>query len=153
MNRTLLIPLLIVPLKLAGCYRADPDAPPSIGYGDSLCAECGMIINDDRFGVATIIAGVRGPEALLFDDFNCQFNHEREHPELAITKRWARDHATRAWLDQDDAAFVHASSLRTPMGSSLAAFAEESTARVFAEAQEGVVLDLSGAKETVSSAR
>jgi copper chaperone NosL len=150
-NRFLILPLLIAPLALASCSRVDPDAPPSIAYGDSLCAECGMIINDDRFGVATIIEGARGPEALLFDDFNCQFNHEREHPELAITRRWARDHATREWLDESDAAFVHGPSIRTPMGSSLAAFEEEATARAFAEAHEGVVLDFSGARETVSA--
>src|SRR5690606_1291959 len=56
-------------LALLGCRAADPDAPPSIAYGESPCAECGMIISDDRFGVATVVEGPRGPETLLFDDF------------------------------------------------------------------------------------
>lgn len=135
---------------LAGCRQADPNAPPAIVYGESTCVECGMIISDDRFGVATVIAGDRGNETLLFDDFNCQFNLENRRANLVVVRRWARDHGSRAWIDADSARFVLARSLRTPMGSHLAAFKDGADAATFARQHDGEVIDLEHARAAVS---
>lgn len=146
MIRTLVSMPLLAALLLGACRRNDPNAPPAVVYGESVCAECGMIISDDRFGVATIVRGERGDQALLFDDFNCQFNHERDRSDLVIARRWARDHGTRAWIDPEAARFVFAPTMRTPMGSHLAAFASDVDARAFAQQQAGRVMGLGDAR-------
>ncbi len=150
MTRPLIAAPLLATLLLGACRQNDPNDPPAIVYGESICAECGMIITDDRFGVATIVEGQRGAEALLFDDFNCQFNHERDRSDLVIVRRWARDHATRAWLDPDSARFVFAPSLRTPMGSHLAAFATDADAQSFARENSGQAMGLAAARDAVA---
>lgn len=149
MTRIAIAVPMITLAALVACQRADPNAPPAIVYGESICAECGMIISDDRFGVATVVEGERGTETLLFDDFNCQFNHERDRSELVIVRRWARDHGTRAWLDPNSARFVFAPSLRTPMGSHLAAFGADADATTFAADHEGAVMGMEKARDAV----
>ncbi len=146
MTRSICAAACVATLGISGCRQADPNAPPTIAYGESVCAECGMIISDDRFGVATIITGGRGDEALLFDDFNCQFDHEREGFDLPVVRRWARDHGTRAWIDAEAARFVFSPSLRTPMGSHLAAFETDEDAQAFARQHDGRVLRLTDAR-------
>lgn len=149
MNRSLIVIPILAAMVLSACRHDDPNAPPAIVLGESVCAECGMIISDDRFGVATIVDGERGVETLLFDDFNCQFNHERDRSELVIVRRWARDHGARAWVDPDRAFFVLAPTLRTPMGSHLAAFATDADAQTFAKEHEGRVMDIATARDAI----
>lgn len=122
---------------LAGCGADDADGPPSVRYGDSICAECGMIISDERFATATIIDGDRGNEPLLFDDFNCQMIFESKHADLTIVDRWSHDHASSTWLHTADAWFVRSDQLRTPMASHIAAFESKEVAHAFAEPLEG----------------
>jgi copper chaperone NosL len=107
----------------AGCEQKSADGPPPIRLGDSVCEQCNMIISDERWATATIVEGPRGPEAKLFDDFNCQVNYEVEHKDLAVVARWSHAHNTRKWLRTEQAHFVMSPALRTPMGSNTAAFA------------------------------
>lgn len=133
--------VMLAALTLTGCGRADETGPPTIHYGDSLCAECGMILSDERFAAATVIKGERGRALpLLFDDLNCQSIHEQRHPEPRILARWVHDHSTRRWIDARGASFVHAPTLRTPMASHVAAFASPDAARDAAKEWKGRVL-------------
>lgn len=150
MKRMLLASALLALHALSGCRQHDPHAPPTIVYGESICARCGMIISDDRFGVATVVAGERGDETLLFDDFNCQFTLEASRTGLVVVRRWARDHGTREWIDPDSGWFVLARSLRTPMGSHLAAFKDDAEAAAFARRHDGQLLGPDRAREAVS---
>ncbi|MEZ6243691.1 MAG: nitrous oxide reductase accessory protein NosL [Phycisphaerales bacterium] len=111
---------------IAGCEEQSAEAPPTIRLGDSVCDQCNMIISDERWATATIIDGPRGPEPRLFDDFNCQVNHEVEHPDLEILARWSHSHATGEWVRTEDASFLMSPNLHTPMGSKVAAFASPS---------------------------
>lgn len=130
-------------LTMTGCEPDNPDAPPELRVGDSTCAECNMIISDERFATATVVSDERDrPETLLFDDFNCQVNHAEAHSEeYPVLRRWVRDHGTKEWLDLDDAYFVHADNLRTPMASHGAAFSDKQRAEEFAEQLQGEVVE------------
>ncbi|MCA9276992.1 MAG: nitrous oxide reductase accessory protein NosL [Phycisphaerales bacterium] len=124
-----------------GCGEVDPAAPPVIRLGDTACTECGMIVSDDRFGTATVINGDRGQETLIFDDFSCQMKFEAKHPDLQIVTRWSRDYGTLEWLHTQNAWFVHASELHTPMASNMAAFKARSDAEKAAQELGGTVCD------------
>lgn len=126
--------------SIAGCDRQVSDGPPVIRLGDSVCDQCDMIISDDRWATATIIEGPRGPEPRLFDDFNCQVNHQVEHPELAILARWSHDHATSEWLPTEQAWFLISPGLRTPMGSKAAAFSSPTVAETAKAELDGEVM-------------
>lgn len=127
-------------LLLSGCDEQTADAPPSVRLGDSVCAQCNMIISDARWATATIVNGPRGPESRLFDDFNCQVNHEVEHPDRQILARWSHSHATSEWIRTEKASFLISPSLRTPMGSSIAAFASPSELEAAAAELSGEVM-------------
>ncbi|HHN79148.1 MAG TPA: hypothetical protein ENK11_10830 [Phycisphaerales bacterium] len=122
----LLAVALLAPL--GGCGEQPADTPPKVLLGDSVCDYCNMILSDERWATATIVQGPRGPEARLFDDFNCQVYYETEHPDLVILDRWSHDYTTREWLKTSGAFFLLAPELRSPMGSNAAAFATEAEA-------------------------
>lgn len=124
MKPTILMVMLSIALAwLSGCDGPAADGPPIVMLGDSVCDQCNMIISDERWATATIIEGPRGPEARLFDDFNCQVNFEVENPDPTILSRWSHSHATREWVRTENARFLMSPNLRTPMGSHIAAFA------------------------------
>jgi len=130
---------------LLGCGGESADAPPTVLLGESICAECGMILSDERFATATVIDGERGPEARLFDDFNCQVIHESSHPEEPILARWSHDYTTNQWLRTEDAVFVRSPKLMAPMASDLAAVSTHAAAEALAKDLDGDVLTFEAA--------
>lgn len=136
-------------LALHGCGSSDPDGPPTIHLGDSVCDQCGMIISDARFATATMIEGDRGPEPKRFDDFSCQIGYETRFPELTIHTRWSHDHGTQEWIATEHAWFVSSPALRTPMASNLAAFATQADAQKAATDLDGLILDFKAAWKPV----
>lgn len=123
-----ILTIVLVSSCLGGCGDDKAEGPPRVRLGDSLCVECNMIISDARFATATVVKGARGPEALLFDDFNCQVNHEVANPEAEILARWSHDHGTTGWMRTEEAHFVRSDGLRTPMASKVAAFRDRGDA-------------------------
>lgn len=113
---------------LAGCDQQAADQPPRIDIGNSVCDACNMIISDERWATATIVQGPRGPEPLLFDDFNCQVRYEAGHPELLILARWSHDQKSCEWFPTEQGSFVTSPKLRTPMGSMTAAYQSRAAA-------------------------
>ena len=125
---------------LSGCGSVENDGPPSVRFGDSVCAECGMIVSDERFATSTIVVGDRGNQAMIFDDFNCQINFETKHAELVVVDRWSHDHGTNEWMHMADAWFVESEQLRTPMASNIASFLDKEHADAFAIPLDGTVV-------------
>ena len=111
-----------------GCQPQSAGGPPVVVLGDSVCHQCNMIISDERWATATVIEGPRGPEAMLFDDFNCQVNYEVGHAGAQVVARWSHDFAGAGWIRTADAHFLMSPNLRSPMGSKVAAFASRSNA-------------------------
>ncbi len=139
--RSLGLLLVVVSLApLGGCGEQPADAPPKVLLGDSVCDYCNMILSDDRWATATIVQGPRGPEARLFDDFNCQVNYETDHPDLVILDRWSHDYTTHEWLKTSEAFFLLAPELRSPMGSNVAAFATKAGAEAARAEMQGEVV-------------
>lgn len=125
----------------AGCGAPpDPLAPPEIVYGEDVCDACGMIISDERFAAATIVTSPDGePEPRKFDDIGEMFEYHAEHAEVPVQRWYVHDHASMAWIQADQATFVRAESLSTPMGFGVAAFADAAAAEAFAADVGGTV--------------
>ena len=151
MNRRSLLRLSVVALCLLrhclltdGCDRAELNGPPDLRVGRDECGECGMIINEDRCSCAFLIEreGVR--EHVMFDDIGCMLDFEHQSNEgVRIIDGFVRDHASRAWVPVDTAAFLMADReiLKTPMGSGIVAFGTRADAQSLRETVGGEILD------------
>lgn len=146
-RRRLLVLGLGLPLLASAACRQDPEeaTPPPIVYGEDVCDECGMILDQARYAAATLVPEGEGWRPLRFDDIGDMLRYHRAHPVPAPAYWYVHDHASEEWLDGLTASYVRAPQLRTPMASGLAAFASSEAAQAFAAGQEGaVVLDFAG---------
>ncbi len=125
MNRREFLGLLALAALAGACaHRTEPE-PPDIRYGRDVCAECGMIIGDDRFAAA---ASVAGADPLLFDDIGCLLVYrQKRRPAWAAV--WVHDYESRSWVRAEGAWFLLSPQVRSPMGWGLAAFADSTRAR------------------------
>lgn len=139
-------------LLSAGCDRGASDGPPDVRLGDSVCVHCNMIISDERWATATMIRGPRGPEPLLFDDFNCQAQYEAAHAEVPVLTRWSHSYRDGRWLRTADATFILSPNLRTPMGSCLAALPTRDDAETLRADLTGEILSFPEAWRHLSGA-
>lgn len=143
--------LMVALAFLSGCDNQVSEGPPTVRLGDSVCVQCNMIISDERWATATMVEGPRGPEARLFDDFNCQVNYEMENRDVPILARWSRSHATREWVRTEDAHFLISPNLRTPMASKVAAFESLTEADAAKAELTGDVVNFESAWEHLGS--
>lgn len=141
---------IMLSVALSSCDRPSSDTPPTIALGQDVCDHCNMIISDERFATATIVQGPRGPEPLLFDDFNCQAQHESINNDLPILARWSHDHATGAWFRTESGSFLHGPGVRAPMGSKIAAFASRDAAQHAHASTPGQILTFEQAWELLA---
>ena len=77
----------------------------------------------------------------LYDDIGDLLEYEEENPGLAIERRWVHDHATHEWIDAETAYFVVSDTLRTPMMSGMAAFADRASAEEMLEKHAGEIVE------------
>ncbi len=127
MRSTSFASLLMGALALAaGCDRQELAGPPTIRLARDQCAECGMIINDERFSCALLVERDSRREHVLFDDVGCMLDFEhRDATNTRVIDRFAHEYTTKAWLSPHRASFLFcdASKVPTPMGSGILAFA------------------------------
>ena len=115
-------------LLTAACGSDSHSGPPTIHYGQDACADCGMIISEERFASAIVMAD--SEEApLLFDDVGCMISYEHQHS-IPHAKRYFHDAATHQWLREKEAHLIK-SARPTPMGSGIVAFATPSSAQTY----------------------
>lgn len=128
---------------LAACAQgtATPTAP-DIKYGQDVCADCNMIINEPRFAAAYAYEIEEGRyESLAFDDMGDLVNHLKKNQDKTIANIWAHDYESEEWIDGEAAFYVVSPEIRSPMGHGIAAFAAEEDATALA-AELGVeILD------------
>ena len=129
---------------LTGCERQHAIAPPEIRYGEDVCAECGMILSDDRFAAALIRDGAAGRETLVFDDIGCLFLHSSASKDGVVLAQFVRDSEGGGWLDMPDACYVHSPQIETPMAFGIAAFSSPGAAQTQQEQTGGEYFDFTG---------
>jgi nitrous oxide reductase accessory protein NosL len=141
MKRLLLVSFIAFS-ALGSCARTELAGPPNLRLGRDECAECGMIINEDRCSSGMLINREGVKEHALFDDVGCMLDWAHERPERVV-RAFVHDHATRDWVPAEQATYVLAdeTKLPTPMGSGIAAFGTTSSAELTAREHAGEVLD------------
>jgi copper chaperone NosL len=123
--------LLCALAALAGCARPPLSGPPDTRLGRDECAECGMLVNEDRFSGAMLVDREGERLHVHFDDMGCMLEYQNDKGKsLTCLDAFARDHSTRQWVTADRAVYLFADdkALRTPMGSGIAAFAARDAA-------------------------
>lgn len=128
----------------SGCAEPPLDGPPELRLGRAECAECNMLISEDRCSSALLIEDRGRREHLLYDDVGCMLDDERDGlGQRTVLKRYVHDHGTRAWLDASAAVFVltDPKKVMTPMGSGILAFARSEDARNAVAAHGGETMD------------
>jgi len=129
--------LLVFVILASACGGTAESGPPEIVYGRGLCIECGMLITEERFSAAYRFDG----EAKRFDDIGGMLLHGTESQELtsASDNVWVHDWESRTWLSADEAWFVIAEGLVTPMGYGIVGFADRAAADTYAAEKGGAV--------------
>ena len=128
--------ILVSLLFLAGCGSSATDSPPEIRYGRDLCAECGMIIGEQRFAAA--LNGQDG-EYQKFDDIGCMRMYQSKQG-AAPKNFWVHDDAAEKWINGKDAVFTQTDNVITPMGYGVVASAGSAEAQKIVEQRKGQVL-------------
>lgn len=133
-------PLLIVlsfMLCLTGCAKeTDVNVPPEIRYGEDICDQCNMIISEARYAAAFY---TKDGTAKKFDDIGDMLTYLAKHDE-ELAAVWVHDYESEAWLQADDAFFVMADGLYTPMAFGIVAFGDQDQAEDFATQKQGMVM-------------
>ncbi|MCO6451473.1 MAG: nitrous oxide reductase accessory protein NosL [Caldilineales bacterium] len=139
---TVALLIAISAATLTACAQGQTTAqPPEIRYGESVCAQCNMIISDERFasGYAYEISPGRY-ESLAFDDIGDMLASAAAHPERNVTNWYVHDYTSKEWLDATQAHYVFSENLSTPMGHGVAALADRSAAQTLAAELSGEAL-------------
>lgn len=131
---------------LYGCRGEVLTGPPTLRMGRDECAECGMIISEDRCSSALLIErGNPGDrEHAMFDDIGCMLDYEHHlAQETRVVQGFVHDHESRAWVPASGAFFLYANRdrLRTPMGSGIAAFSQRAGADEARRQFDGEIMD------------
>ncbi|MFM9995655.1 MAG: nitrous oxide reductase accessory protein NosL [Phycisphaerales bacterium] len=131
-------------LAIAACGRGAATGPPALRLGRDECGECGMAIHDERSSGALLIDRYGRRDYVLFDDIGCLLDAGRsEGAALQLVGAFVHDYSSNAWIPADNAVFVvtDGSSLRTPMGSGIAAFTDHAGAEGGRQQFGGEILD------------
>lgn len=135
--------IIALTLFLAACAQGQSEAqPPEIRYGETICAQCNMIISDQRFaaGYAYEISSGRY-ESIAFDDIGEMLKSAAAHPDRIVASWFVHDYDSKEWMDATQAHFMVSDNLTTPMGDGIAAFADRAAAEGLAAEFTGEVLD------------
>jgi len=133
--------VFLILVTACGGATITPDTPPVILYGEDVCAQCNMIISDERFAAGLVIEQAPGVfEQRIFDDIGDLLMYEKAHAgELTIAAYYVHDYTSKEWIDGQNAYYIHSKELLTPMGSGLAAVAQQLEAEALAQAWNGTV--------------
>lgn len=110
---------------------------PEISYGQDVCDECAMLINDAKFAAATI--DTKG-NPHKFDDIGGMILFHMKHPESQVRAYFVHDYNTQAWLRGENAFYVKSNQIDAPMGEGVVAFEKKSAAEEFAARVNGAAL-------------
>ena len=137
MSRRRDLPRYAVPVVLSGlalaCQGGQEIAPPTVHYGEDVCAACNMIISEERFATAFVAEDEYGDrQSVAFDDIGCMFLYEKQKGSTPLA-RYVHDLVTHEWVEAERAIYIRSRDIRSPMGSGVAAYSGAERARVMAE--------------------
>lgn len=145
--RIILLVMVVLTLLAAGCSQATEIKPPTIRYGEDKCADCDMIISDERFAAAAIREINAGDyESLLFDDIGDLVRYMAQHNDQKFVAAYVHDYDTKAWIEAEKAVYMDSDTLKTPMATGLAASSSQSGAEALAAQWNGKVIDWEAVK-------
>ncbi len=122
------ISLLIFGFLLVACNPTNSlDEPPEIIYGQDVCDECSMIINEARYAASY---GTTTGDIRRFDDIGNMLLYTQKHSE-DVHVFWLHDFNTKEWINAERATLVLNPDLVTPMAWGLAAFAMVADAEAY----------------------
>lgn len=127
--------LVVVAPVMAACGATAP-GPPAIVVDRTACSHCGMLVSEPMYAAAYHAAG---REPRVFDDIGCLIEAARRETAQPIAF-WFQDAAGSGWTRGETALFVVSPHLRTPMGSGLLAYADETAAQAAAAALQGEIV-------------
>lgn len=143
-------------LVLSGCQLQPLSGPPTLHLGRDECAECGMLIIEDRSSCALLIEEDGHRAHLLFDDIGCLIDYRADHGQTAIVDAFIHDHNSRTWGPAASATYLICDALSTPMGSGIVAFHAAAAAAELHRTCGGSLSDYDGlaaARQAWESAR
>ena len=129
--------LVLFSLFLVGCGPA-PREPRPVRPESDVCPACRMTVLSE--GHATQSVDLDG-NVLVFDDPGCLALYHHDHSNAFKTARFfVQDAQTKAWVAWEEATFVRADAVPSPMNYGWHAFATLDRAKIFATAVQGQVL-------------
>jgi copper chaperone NosL len=136
--------LCLLAVTACGGPTVTPEMPPEILYGEDVCDQCNMIINDERYAAGLVVETEPGQyEHRIFDDIGDLLVYEKEQgDELVIAAYYVHDYNSKEWIDGQTAYYIYSQELISPMGFGLAAAAQQLEAETLAEEWNGSVLTL-----------
>ena len=122
---------------LVGCAtQLDTSQPPEIYYGEDVCTQCNMIINEPRFAASYYTTA---GDTRIFGDIGDMCVYHNKHQE-DVANFWVHDYETESWVSAPEAFFVVNTDLPTPMGHGVIAFDTQDRAQAFTANQGGEIL-------------
>jgi copper chaperone NosL len=113
---------------------------PLVFYGTDVCYSCKMTLMDNRFGAEIV---TKKGKVYKFDDINCfvNFHNSGSEPEENMAYRLVIDYESPGNLiDAVNSFYVKSDTLRTPMGSGIAAFSIGEDYKAYKKKWNGILL-------------
>lgn len=129
------ISAVLLLLLLSRCNNA----PVPISYGEDICAYCGMIISDSRFGAELV---TNKGKCFKFDSAECLVAEMRDKDESDYAHVLVTDFTNPSELiDALAAGFLVSESLPSPMGANLSAYESIDAATEMQKSRGGSIFD------------
>jgi copper chaperone NosL len=129
---TLFIPLIFT-LHSCADYTVQP-----IKLNVDTCDFCKMTIADGKFGAEVITQKGR---AYKFDDIICLKNYCEENKDTPVEKYFVHDYLEdNQFIDATKASYIKGGNISSPMNGNIAAFSDETQARLMAEKLQAEII-------------
>jgi len=137
-----------LPIVLAACASSTGSQAPEINYGYDTCANCGMLIMDNRYAAATTL---KNGEVRKFDNVADMIAFHHEHPDQDVERWWAHDYQTQQWLDalQSHYVLVQGKDTCSSLQKDILAFASSDSAKAMADEHTVTPTNWDGVRQVV----
>lgn len=128
--------VLVLVGMLAGCAKKEVAAQP-IDEAVDTCAKCHMGVKNTGYAAQYI---TEDNKSVKFDDIGCMEKYANEHTDVKIAGKFIQDANSKEWVKYEEATYVLAADVPTPMGYGVHAFKDKAEAEKFATDKKGNVL-------------